>query len=59
MARIRSIKTFLKHMTDRDICAAMELAHAKVPVRSGDYDNYTFKYFCGICWSIIKGKGRG
>lgn len=44
-----SVKRFLEKLDVSELLDAMEIALAKcLPERQ------TFKYFCGICWSIIK-----
>jgi len=48
-----SIRTFLKHLTIVDLQEAIEKAHGKIPVER-DCDERTWKYFCGICWGVIK-----
>lgn len=48
-----SIKRFLDHLDVTECVSAMESACAKKWSAEP-----AFKYFCGICWNIIKGKGR-
>lgn len=47
---IQSIKKFVEILGFHEVLDAMEKAAAKCP----RYDNDRFKYFCGICWTIIK-----
>ena len=52
-SRMRSVETFLKHLPQARILDAVDQAFGKVPPPSSD-DDRTFKYFCGICWGVIK-----
>lgn len=46
-----SIKTFLKHLTPEQIKEAIDIT-----ISNGmNNEYYAFKYFCGVCWKIIKG----
>ena len=47
-----SIRRFLRLLPARTVYEAMELACA----RMGDKD-YVFRYFCGICWNLIRERG--
>ncbi|MDE2469215.1 MAG: HNH endonuclease [Bradyrhizobium sp.] len=49
-----SVKTFLKSLDRYQLCAFMDSACSK---KDNPYD--AWKYFCGICWNVIKGKGYG
>ena len=49
-----SIRTFLQKLPKHEVLDALYKAAAKFP-RSPDTAT---QYFCGICWNIIKGKGR-
>lgn len=55
-AREGSIKVFLKHLACAEIFMAMDIAHSKHPPYSGHKDHTTWKYFCGICWRMIREK---
>jgi hypothetical protein len=44
-----SIKKFIEKIGFYEVYDAMELATSKINV-----EKYAFKYFCGICWKIIK-----
>lgn len=57
-ARQTSIRTFLKYLPKAVILDAIERSHAKIHVY-GDNDEKCFKYFCGVCWGIIKQNGGG
>lgn len=50
-----SVKTFLKHMAQAEIMDAMDIAISRQRP-NGDDDDRTFRYFCGVCWKIIKEK---
>lgn len=51
----QSVKRFLKQLPVAMILDAIDIAHAKFPVLNERGDDYkTFKYFCGICWSMIR-----
>lgn len=47
----RSVRVFLRRMPEVQILNAIDLAFARQPTG----EMATFKYFCGICWKIIKG----
>ena len=47
-----SIRRFLKRLPFTEVLEAMEMACGRTS------RNRAFLYFCGICWSKIKGKGR-
>lgn len=49
-----SIRQFLEHLTEHDIQDAIDIAMARKRP-SGDYDEGTFRYFCGVCWMKIRG----
>ena len=51
---IASLKRFLTYLPPQDIYEAMIVASEKIV--EADKIEDRFKYFCGICWSIIKGK---
>jgi hypothetical protein len=51
-ARLPSIKTFLKHLAPVEIMDAMDIAFGRI--KAYDYDEKTWKYFCGVCWKMIK-----
>jgi hypothetical protein len=48
-----SIKRFLKSLTFAEILDSIDIAFSRVPNKS-DYDDKTWRYFCGICWNMIK-----
>ena len=50
-ANLMSIKRFIETLGLHECLDAAEVARAK-PLS----DYYQFKYFCGICWGIIKGR---
>jgi hypothetical protein len=56
-AEEQSIRTFLKRLTEVEIMNAMDIAHGRKPARR-DYWQHTWKYFCGVCWSMIRGAGK-
>jgi len=51
-AWLTSIKTFLKRLDFYEVANSMEVAVCRKPQRTYT----TFQYFCGICWSKIKGQ---
>lgn len=54
--RARSVRRFLQDLTYVEVLDAIDTAFSrKFP--SGDYDDKTFRYFCGICWNKIKERG--
>jgi hypothetical protein len=55
-ARIPSIRTFLKHLAPAEILEAIDIAFARLPLTNRDTDYKTFKYFCGVCWNMIRQK---
>lgn len=50
----QSIRTFLESLDSLRVVGYMHTACSKQP---GNPSQAT-KYFCGICWNVIKGKGR-
>lgn len=54
-ASLRTVRNFLEKLDLHVVLDAMENAYTKPSVRRGS----EFKYFCGICWNIIKGTGYG
>lgn len=46
----QSIKRFVEELGVHECIDAMELAVSRRP----EYKEFSFKYFCGICWKIIK-----
>lgn len=53
--RLASIKTFLNRLPTQSVINAAEKTQAKF-TRCGES---AFRYFCGICWNMIKEEGRG
>jgi hypothetical protein len=62
-----SLKPFIEKINVFEVSAAMEKACSKFYTESTIYqkgkgwtysDEAAIKYFCGICWNIIKGKGK-
>jgi hypothetical protein len=52
---LTTVRKFLEKLDVHQVCDAMETANSKTYVRKGS----EFKYFCGICWNIIKGHTHG
>ena len=50
-----SVRKFIESIGVHAVCEAMESAYTRPTVRKGA----EFKYFCGICWNIIKGGKNG
>lgn len=50
-----SVRKFIESIGVHAVCDAMEQAYTRPSVRKGG----EFKYFCGICWNIIKGGKNG
>lgn len=50
----QSIKRFVDKLGVNQVLDAMDLAVARKPYHNGP----CFRYFCGICWKIIKGPGN-
>lgn len=50
-----TVRKFIESIGLHAVRDAMEQAFTRPTVRKG----YEFKYFCGICWNIIKGDDRG
>lgn len=50
-----SVRKFIDAIGVHAVCDAMEQAWTRPTVRRGK----EFKYFCGICWNIIKGGSNG
>jgi len=53
-----SVKRFLNSLPKHEIIKAMQTAVYKFPYNNPKSRNAATSYFCGICWNIIKGKGR-
>lgn len=51
----QSVLRFLDNLTPFELCDYMERACDKRP----DDADAAVKYFCGICWNIIKDRGHG
>lgn len=51
--RVPSIRTFLKTLTEAELMDAIDIAMFRRPGRLS-YDEKTWKYFCGVCWSKIR-----
>lgn len=51
--RANSVRTFLKHLTFAEIIEAVDIAHSRDIYGRGSSEQ-RFRYFCGICWKIIK-----
>jgi hypothetical protein len=56
-ARVPTIRTFLRHLAPTQIMDAIEIAFRNLPLYSDD-DERTFKYFCGVCWKMIREGGE-
>lgn len=50
-----SVRKFIEAIGVHAVVDAMEQAHTRTTVRR----NGEFKYFCGICWNIIKSSNNG
>lgn len=55
-ARVPSIKTFLRFLTKPHLLEAIDIAFSRHFPKYNN-DQKTFKYFCGICWKMIKREG--
>lgn len=53
-----SIKRFLDYLPRHEIKNSLEKAIVRFPKNNPSDRGNATKYFCGICWSIIKNKGR-
>jgi hypothetical protein len=49
----QTMATFLDRMPEAKIMDAIDIAKRKVR-----YESKAFKYFCGVCWSMIKEAGK-
>tara|TARA_R110000868_G_scaffold380982_1_gene647323 strand:- start:580 stop:1149 length:570 start_codon:yes stop_codon:yes gene_type:complete len=60
-ARVPSIRRFLRQLSIAEILEAVEIAHQRKPIHdiTPGRDEQTFKYFCGICWSMIRNREGG
>lgn len=54
-ARVPSIKNFIARLPKAKILDAIDIAMSRLPVSTDGDDYSTFKYFCGVCWGMIKG----
>lgn len=50
-----SVRKFVERLGMHAVMDAMESAYTRPSVRRG----YEFKYFCGICWNLIKAQENG
>jgi hypothetical protein len=50
-----SVRKFVDQLGMHAVVDAMESAHTRGTVRR----NGEFKYFCGICWNLIRGQNNG
>lgn len=50
-----SVRKFIERLGVNSVVEAMEEAHTRTSVRRGK----EFKYFCGICWNLIRGGDHG
>lgn len=57
--RQASIRVFMRSLPYAEIMEAIDIAHARKPVRDKGYDLYTWKYFCGVCWKKIRDANGG
>jgi hypothetical protein len=56
-ARATSVRRFLKHLPAVEVMDALEIAFARIPFEGrcdNKRDDDRFRYFCGICWKIIR-----
>ena len=53
-SELHSIKLFLDRLPFHEVLESAETAIAKFP-----YSSKKFRYFCGICWSKIRGPKNG
>ena len=51
--RMASVRQFLKHLPAAEIMDSIDIAFARVRP-TGDGEERTFRYFCGVCWKKIK-----
>jgi len=51
-ARVRSIRLFLKSLSEAEIRDAIDIALDKVSAGL-NWDDKAFRYFCGVCWKMI------
>jgi hypothetical protein len=54
-ASLKTVRSFLEKLDLQQVIDAMEGACTRSTVKRGQ----EFKYFCGICWNIIKGTSYG
>jgi hypothetical protein len=54
-SRARSVRIFLKRLAEAEILEAVDIAFAKRPGKHPN-DEPTWKYFCGVCWKMIRDK---
>jgi len=57
-SRIPSIKKFLETLPVEKIKEAMDIAHLRIDLEDDGSDFHIWKYFCGVCWGMIKGRKR-
>lgn len=52
--RVQSIKTFLKRLAPVQIMDAIDITMAKFVSYGGREHAKAWRYFCGVCWGMIK-----
>lgn len=52
--RIASVQTFLKKLPEAKIYEAVDIVFGKRFPHDPDNDGHTFRYFCGVCWGMIR-----
>lgn len=52
--RARSVREFLKKLTEAEIVDAMEIAQGRIAATSMENEEKRWKYFCGVCWNKIR-----
>jgi len=53
-ARVRSVRTFVRRLPMAEIFDAMDIAEERIFAIDSDEDNKRFRYFCGVCWHMIR-----
>lgn len=57
-SRTQSVKVFLDQLPLDEVLSAVDIALSRKDPIGKTQDEEAFRYFCGICWSKIKGKEK-
>ncbi len=58
-SRLPSMRTFLRRLPPAEILEAMDIAEGKIFIYGDGSDQKRFRYFCGVCWHMIRDREAG